>query len=199
VGRMLLLAVGVVPVAVAMMSAPRLRAQSQPPASMAFEVASIKPHQGDVITVGGPLSGSRVRLVAMTLTNLIKDAYHREPYQISGAQGWMDSERYDILANEPAEIAPTEDNVRLMLQALLVNRFRWKIHWETKESPVYAMVVAKNGPKLKQSTANEFSGSMTAGRSIPMTFSKATTEQLASEFSDNDGASAIDDRLRSLL
>jgi uncharacterized protein (TIGR03435 family) len=64
----------------------------------------------------------------------------------------MDSERYDIAATMP----PTtpDDQVLLMLQALLVERFQLKLHWEEKEMVVHALVAGKNGPKLKK-TADE--------------------------------------------
>jgi uncharacterized protein (TIGR03435 family) len=91
------------------------------------------------------VSGPRFRVVACSLTNLITDAYRREPYQISGAQGWMDSERYDILANAPGEGAPSRDNVRLMLQALLADRFRLKIHAEAKQSPCTHWLLPRMG------------------------------------------------------
>ena len=69
-----------------------------------------------------------------------------------------DSDRFDIVANAPGEGTPTGDDVRRMLQTLLADRFQLKLHRETKERPVYALVVAKNGPKLKESAPDkEFS------------------------------------------
>jgi uncharacterized protein (TIGR03435 family) len=176
----------------ALAGAPRLGAQSQPPTPLSFEVASIRPHKGDVTMVGGQFSGPRIRLVAMSLTNLIGYAYHRERYQISEAQGWMDSERYDILANAPGDGAPGDDHIRLMLQALLADRFRLKVHAETKEAPVYALVVAKNGPKLKESTADEYSQTGSGNRTAQETFSKATMEQLANHLSFSAGRPVLD-------
>src|ERR1700722_15887267 len=162
-----------------LIAAPRLGAQSQPSAPVTFEVASIRPHQGDVVVMGGRFAGSRIRLVALTLLDLAGTAYHRDGYQISGAQGWMASQRYDLLANAPGDAAPTEDNLRLMLQALLADRFQLKVHMETKERPVYALVVAKNGGKLKESTAGEYSQTASGNRNAHMIFKKATMEQLA--------------------
>lgn len=54
---------------------------------------------------------------------------------------------------------------------------------ETRESPVYALVVGKSGSKLKESTADEFSETMTGGRTTQIAFSKFTMEQLASQLS----------------
>ncbi len=142
--------------------------------------------------VGGQFSGPHIRLVAKTLTNLIGLAYHRESYQFSGAQGWMTSERYDLLANAPGDSAPSQENLRLMLQALLADRFRLKVHLETKERPVYGLVVGKNGPKLKESTANEYSQTASGNRTAHMTFAKATMEQLASILSYSAGRPVFD-------
>jgi uncharacterized protein (TIGR03435 family) len=142
--------------------------------------------------VGGSYSGSRLTLVALSLTNLIADAYHRERYQISGAQAWMDSERYDILANAPGEVAPSPENGRLMLQALLADRFHLQIHMETKESSIYGLVIGKNGPKLKESTADEYSQTASGVRTALMTFSKATMEQLANNLSHSVGRPVLD-------
>jgi uncharacterized protein (TIGR03435 family) len=131
-----LLAVAVLPVAVAL-------AQSQAPARITFEVAPIRPHQGDVLILVGSLSGPRIRLVAMSLTDLISAAYHRENYQISGPQHWMAGDRYDILANVPHDVVSSEDNVRLMLQALLADRFQLEVHKETKEPPCTCWLSAR--------------------------------------------------------
>jgi uncharacterized protein (TIGR03435 family) len=160
-------------------------AQSQPPASMSFEVASIRPHAGDVTQVGVFISGPTVRIVAYGLTGLIMDAFRRQGYQIAGLQGWMDSDRYDIVAKAPTEGAPTSANIEMMLQALLVERFSLKFHFEKRESPVYAMVVGKNGPKLKESTADEPSVTLRSARSTELTFAKATMDRLAKQLSSS--------------
>jgi uncharacterized protein (TIGR03435 family) len=165
--------------AATLLAAPQVLAQRQPPAPVTFEVASIRPHQGDVVMMGGQFSGPRIRLVALILLDLVGNAYHRDGYQISGAQGWMASQRYDLQANAPGDTAPTQDNLRLMLQALLADRFQLKVHMETKERPVYALVVAKSGGKLKESTADEYSQTASGARNAHMIFTKATMEQLA--------------------
>lgn len=163
----------------------QLRAQPQPPTPMTFEVASVRPHAGEVTQVGVFISGPMVRIVAYGLTGLIMDAYGRQRYQISGLQGWMDSDRYDIVANAPTEGAPTPPNVEAMLQALLVERFGLKFHFEKRESPVYAMVVAKNGQKLKESTADQSSMSLSSGQRNQLTFAKTTMDRLAIQLSSS--------------
>ena len=65
----------------------------------------------------------------------------------------MESEHYDILAKAPGEVRPTLDEQMRMLRKLLEERFQLAFHRERKEMPVYALTVAKGGPKLKEATA----------------------------------------------
>jgi uncharacterized protein (TIGR03435 family) len=175
-----------------LLGAPQVRAQAPSLTPIAFEVASIRPHRGEIVMMGGQFSGPRIRLVALTLADLVGDAYHCDRYQISGAQAWIESERYDVLANAPGDNAPTQDNLRRMLQALLADRFQLKVHMETKERPVYALVVAKNGGKLKASAAEEYSQTASGARTAHMTFAKATMEQLASNLYYSVGRPVFD-------
>jgi hypothetical protein len=61
---------------------------------LAFEVASIKPHQGPVSRIGLSISGTLVTVAAETLSNLVFGAYEVDDYQVDGATGWMTSDRY---------------------------------------------------------------------------------------------------------
>jgi uncharacterized protein (TIGR03435 family) len=166
-------------------AAPALFAQSQPVTPLTFEVASIRPHAGEVTQVGVFISGPTVRIVAYGLTGLIMDNYQRQRYQISRVEGWMDSDRYDIIAKVPTEGVPSSAKIEMMVQSLLAERFRLKVHFEKKESPVYAMVVGKNGPKLKESTADQLSVTLGSGRSTQLTIAKATMDRLAKQLSSS--------------
>jgi bla regulator protein BlaR1 len=145
------------PVAVGLMNAPQGRAQSQRPS---FEVASIKPNKsadGRVMIMNRP--GGRFSATGITVKMLMGFAYNVKDDQISGATGWMDTDHFDIEAKEEApaadapKLSPEEqmEQRRLMLQSLLADRFKLTLRHETKELPVYALVVAKGGPKLKES------------------------------------------------
>jgi uncharacterized protein (TIGR03435 family) len=138
-------------------------AQSAPmstlPTSASFEVASIKPdHSGDMRFFVTWQPG-RFNATGMTVKFLITIAYNVKDYQVSGGPSWVNSERYDIGAKEPDSIAqeleklPREQRQQLarsMLQSLLADRFQLKLTRGTKEMPAYALVVAKNGPKLQK-------------------------------------------------
>jgi uncharacterized protein (TIGR03435 family) len=75
---------------------------------------------------------------------LIHYAFQLQPYQIASTPGWIKSEHYDVNA-KPADAHPDFDDIPLMLQGLLEDRFRLKYHWETREQPAYDLVVTKPG------------------------------------------------------
>jgi uncharacterized protein (TIGR03435 family) len=85
-----------------------------------------------------------------TLIMLIGQAYRIKPFQIVGGPSWLGSDLFEITAK--AEGTADFDKVMLMLQSLLAERFQLVIRRETKEMPVYALLVAKGGPKLKETT-----------------------------------------------
>ena len=82
------------------------------------------------------------------MKNVLTNAYGVKGFQISGP-GWLDSERYDIVAKLPR--GATKAEFMVMLQNLLAERFKLTLHREKKDLPMYALVVGKNGPKLKES------------------------------------------------
>jgi uncharacterized protein (TIGR03435 family) len=95
-----------------------------------------------------PRRGGRFTATNCSLGLLIQYAYDVMQFQISGAPDWVQSDRYDIAAK--AEGDPPVNEIRAMLQGLLEDRFQLKHHWETKEAPVYHLVVSKTG-KLRES------------------------------------------------
>jgi uncharacterized protein (TIGR03435 family) len=135
----------------------------QPPAPPAFEVASIKLVRLPVgvfiappETNGFSISGSKIDFPPVTLTGLIVAAYNVGEYQVSGGPAWsleQGGDKYLISAKAPVE-APSTDQVRLMLQALLAERFNLKLRRETKDLPVYEVTVGKNAPKMKEISAD---------------------------------------------
>jgi uncharacterized protein (TIGR03435 family) len=83
--------------------------------------------------------------------DLLFESLHIEDYQILGGPDWMNTEGYDVEAKAPGD--PPLQQVRgPMLLALLADRFKLKFHRETREMPVYALLPAKGGLKLKHPT-----------------------------------------------
>jgi uncharacterized protein (TIGR03435 family) len=101
--------------------------------------------------------GGRLDITNLPLKEMIIIAWRIQPFQITGGPAWIDSAHYDISAKPDHN--PKEDEESLMLQALLADRFQLKIHHETKELPVYALLVANKDGKLgPQLTASKEGG-----------------------------------------
>jgi uncharacterized protein (TIGR03435 family) len=131
-------------------------AQSQKPV---FEVSTVKPS-----AVLGPINSSPGRFIAAgsSLKGLVTYAYRMKDYQVLGGPSWMSTDRWEIQATVPdGVVVPrptnmeelekalrTPDAIALMLQSLLEERFKLKMHLETKDLPIYELTVAKGGPKL---------------------------------------------------
>jgi uncharacterized protein (TIGR03435 family) len=117
-----------------------------------FEVASIKPTTtaplGAQVHVGVQIDGAQVHCTYLSVRDYIRIAYKVKEYQVAGPD-WLASDRYDIHAKLPA--GATREQVPEMLQTLLEERFQIKMHRDSKEFPVYGVVVGKGGLKLKES------------------------------------------------
>jgi uncharacterized protein (TIGR03435 family) len=113
----------------------------------AFEVASMKPSAPGVESVQARFQpGGGFRSTNSWLKLLIQVAYSVRDSQVTNAPAWLESERFDIQAKAGA--AATRDDVRLMLQTLLVDRCHLKLHRETRMIPAYSLEVSKNGPRI---------------------------------------------------
>ena len=142
-------------VAILILTAARMPAQSPAgrPAFDSFEVAAIKPATdalGRYIRMQGV---NRFYAKGFTLKALVAAAFSLSPQAISGGPPWSDSDRYDILASTPDPIQPNPEEQMQMLRKLLADRFLLRFHREPKDLPVYALTVARGGPKLRQSAA----------------------------------------------
>lgn len=136
--------------ALALLSCTIALAQS-PTAPRAFEVASIRPHPGPLhVMMGFTSSGPRLNLEAYAPIELVMEAYDLKDYQVAAASSLklQDTIFYDIAAKAEGDATPSRADFRQMLQTLLAQRFNFKYHFETRQLPVYVLVVARNGPKF---------------------------------------------------
>jgi uncharacterized protein (TIGR03435 family) len=125
-----------------------------------FEVATIKPAPplnpamaaSGKMHIGMNVDAARVDIGYLSLNDLIMVAYKVKQHQVVGPD-WMKNERFDILAKMPE--GATKEQVPEMLQSLLAERFGLAFHKEMKEQSVYGLLVAKGGPKLKESSTEE--------------------------------------------
>jgi uncharacterized protein (TIGR03435 family) len=122
------------------------------PARPEFEVASIKPSAAPVgqVNVGVQIDGAQVHFSYLSLKDYIRMAYRVKEYQVVGPD-WL-SERFEIAAKLPADAK--REQVADMMQALLVDRFQLKMHRDSKEFPVYGLVVGKGGLKMNESAVD---------------------------------------------
>jgi len=130
-------------------AAPPAPAQSRESPKPSFDVASVKPSDCIIRSLGlqpGRVTGCESLKRFISSTYEVED--DKEP-EISGGPGWIDSDYFSIEAK--AEGVTDRDTLRLMMQSLLEERFGLKIHYETREKPVYLLVIAKGGHKLKES------------------------------------------------
>jgi len=183
---------------------------AQPADTLKFEVASIKPADPGA---GGHSSfrsvpGGGIQVTNYSLKQLISFAYDVRDFQVSGP-GWLDSTRYDILAKpeheedladirqmNDAQKKTASERLRERLRALLAERFQLTIHQETKEFPVYALVVAKNGPKLEESTepdsANQSTSTNSNNGKAEMTAKRIPMQSLANVLSSRLSRPVLD-------
>jgi uncharacterized protein (TIGR03435 family) len=119
-------------------------------AQLAFEVASIHPAPPQPMgstSVHRSTDEVRLRYLNVSLLDVIGDAFRLPRRQINGPE-WLDSTRFDIVAKYPEGVG--EKKVPEMLRTLLAERFGFKSHEDTKELPVYDLIVLKAGPKMKK-------------------------------------------------
>jgi uncharacterized protein (TIGR03435 family) len=128
------------------------RVQEKP---LAFDAASIKlaatsPAGGRAQVGDGAFRYPPGRVIgsAVTARRIIMEAYHLSHYQLSGGPPWINSDRFDFEGK--TETAADQSQLRLMLQALLAERFGLEVHRGSAEMPVYTLTVGKGGLRIQE-------------------------------------------------
>jgi uncharacterized protein (TIGR03435 family) len=170
-------------------------AQPGPAAALEFEVASVKPVLGEVPNhpVGLRIHHGTLNVDDARLRQIIGLAYGIQRVNVQGGPDWLDTDKYNIIAKAgSADASP--DQIKAMLQTLLADRFKLALHRETKELPVYTLVVGKNGSKLQEAKEEErttVTNGAAAGR-IQMTFQKHTLATLVNTLANMLGSPVLD-------
>jgi uncharacterized protein (TIGR03435 family) len=194
---------------------PKLEAQNAAGVATVFDVASIKPNKSGGERIAMNYTPDGFTAVNVTVRLLIRFAYGPiDDNRIVGGEDWLSSERFDIEAkvdsseaDELQKLNPAQLRIarQQMLQALLSERFKLVASHQTRELPVYALVVAKNGPKLKEATPGDtypkgmkgadgraMVGLFSGGRGGPLTGQGATMGTLATVLSQQLGRIILD-------
>jgi uncharacterized protein (TIGR03435 family) len=120
-------------------------------AKPSFEVSTIKPAKpGRGFSLLVNRSGM-MNTTSTSLSDLIKFAYDLHPRQITKGPAWLETEKFDITAKPDTPGIPNGTQLKAMVQKMLAERFELAFHREKKELSVYAITVAKGGPKLAKS------------------------------------------------
>jgi bla regulator protein blaR1 len=133
--------------------------QTNPAAAPAFEVSTIKPNKNsDMIMLRYTPDG--IFLGNVTLEFLMKEAFRVEDDRLENLPDWARKDRFDVQAKVAEKDVPVFQNLKLyqkqqMLIALLADRFGLICHQETRELHTYVLLIAKNGPKMRQSTTEQ--------------------------------------------
>lgn len=118
-------------------------------ANPSFDVATIKPNDSGATSMQGlTVNGRNFATRNSSLGDLISFAYQVQMKQVVGAPDWINKDRYDIAAVPDQDGAPNPQQVRLMIQKLLADRFKLTFHKDTRDLSAYVLTVGKGGSKL---------------------------------------------------
>jgi uncharacterized protein (TIGR03435 family) len=137
-----------------------------PRGSQVFEVASVKPSPPNTQGTGvRPAPGGRRYIGSgIPLRSYLYVAYQVRPEQIAGGPSWLDNELYDL--NAEADQPTSIENLHIMLQNILTDRFKLQFHFEKKEMQAYTLTVDKNGTKNLTAHPNPSAGEVVLDQSI---------------------------------
>ena len=123
----------------------------QPAGTPAFELADVHVSAKKSVPQmqGGALRGDRYEVRMATMVDLVSLAYGVDPEKVIGGPSWLEDARFDVIAKAPPATSP--DNLKLMLQSLLADRFKLVVHKDTKALPGFVLSLGKGKPKLKES------------------------------------------------
>jgi uncharacterized protein (TIGR03435 family) len=116
----------------------------------AFEVASIHSNNGGSgNTQISRQAGGRLIVNNASAKTLIRNAYGILGFQLEGGPKWLEEDKFDINAVTVSRHDISENDLQPLMQQLLAERFQFKAHWETREVPIYVLVLAKGGTKMQ--------------------------------------------------
>ena len=138
--------------------APVSTAATETAPDLEFEVAAVKVNKsGEQRRMIGFQPGGRLNMSNVPLRSMIANAYRLQAFQVVGGPSWIESENFDIVAKAP-DGSGTPPQLQGMVRRLLADRFKLRVHTETREMPIYALVLARAdgrlGPSLKPTSVD---------------------------------------------
>jgi uncharacterized protein (TIGR03435 family) len=134
------------------------QAAGTPSGAATFDIADVhvSAHRTYPFMTGDTLVGDRFTIRDATMLDLIVAAYGVEDDNVFGGPSWLETDRFDVIAKAPRNTPP--DTLKLMLQALLADRFKLVVHIDSKPVPAFVLTVGKGKPRLKDSEGGDKSG-----------------------------------------
>jgi uncharacterized protein (TIGR03435 family) len=119
-----------------------------------WEVATVKPSDPDGKNSGVHMNGRQVVIQRQTVESMLLFSYGIQKKQLAGAPDWIESDRWDVVGTADVPGKPNLKQLQSMERKLLAERFEFRSHVESREMAVYAVMVAKGGPKLEKSAGD---------------------------------------------
>lgn len=159
--------------------------------AQSFEVAAIRVNRDPTADPNfNSLPGGRLIVTSQNLRDLLRFAFDLKDFQLIGAPGWADGDRYDIDAKSSANAG---QNIRVQMRMLLEDRFALKHHTETREMTVYSLKAGKDILRMTRhdegagTTARTTCGHMTGRRVASDVIAKMLSRYLGRDVRDDTG------------
>jgi uncharacterized protein (TIGR03435 family) len=162
----------------------------QPSPRVEFEVISVKLGDPNDPSSSGRSTPGGMEMRNTTLNTLVRSAYGLNEFQLAGGPKWAGSTKFNVVAKMPT--GATRDQMPLMLQAMLADRFKLEFHRETRTLQEYALVVVKGGSKLQEAAEEDRGRGGTSQGPRQIKARSATLSDLARMLISAVGAPVLD-------
>lgn len=159
-----------------------------------IEVATVKPSDPETKDEWFTVRGRHFMTINTPVSDLLRYAFGLSQKQLEGTPDWVSHERFDIDALTARDGSISDEQMRVMTQEILTQRFHLKFHREKKELAIYALTIAKGGPKLKKSTRSPQDNADFYGPRGELIVNNATMSAVASGLSRGLVDRPVDDQ-----
>ena len=163
-------------------------AEKLPPPVTEFEVAEVRPSKPGTTEASYNMKNGRLEAIGVNMKDLVSFAYNLDDYMLPGAEKWMDTDRFDIIAK--ADPTVTDGTLQAMLRTLMAERFHLKTHFEEQPVSVWALTTPKGQGKLRPTNGQEHAGCTRTPKDGAFTYTcrNTTMAQFADKLPNVGGA-----------